>query len=332
MEVDSQYVTLLTREGEFLKAKNQQKQYEIGEEIDFFPIEEFPIHEGHSFFRLNKWRIAVASSLAILLVFLSFIPYYMDNRVYAYMTIDVNPSIELGVNHDLEVISVEALNQEGKEIVTHLDDWKKKNVEHVTKTIIQECKQDGYLTEGKTVLIATVMNKKSDETKQHLEQKMEKLTSRYQEKEIKIETISAKKEERQKAKTQGISTGQLLKVEHKLDKKSDEKFKSKNENKSMQKHDHKQKDNRQPKQNEHNKKAPSSNKQQKEYKQNHPQHHDGHKNAKKRDKQQERKQKKEHPNHGNGKNKDHKGHQNKHQDEKGHQSWSKDQHQQKAHP
>lgn len=231
MDVDSQYVTLLTKEGEFLKTRNQQKHYEIGEEIDFIPISEIMTRRSQSFFQLNKWRYMVAASLAIALVFVSFFPFYLDNRVYAYMSIDINPSLELGVNRDLEVVSIEALNEEGKEIVAQLEDWKKKNVEDVTKEIINKCDEDGYLKEGKSVLITTVMNKESKATKENLEQKIDKLTSNYEKKEIKIETVSTNKEIRKKAKTKGISTGQLLKIEHKLNPKLEKNPSQNNEKK-----------------------------------------------------------------------------------------------------
>lgn len=236
MEINAKYITLLTREGEFLKAKNQKQDYVLGEEISFFPSHEFSSNKSR-IFRINKFRFMVASSLAIMLIFLSFFPYYLNNRVYAYMSIDVNPSIELGVNRSLQVVSMEAYNVEGKEIVNDIEKWEKESIEDVTNSIIHEFEKEGYLKQGKSVLITTtVMNDDNVEEEKKLEKKIEQISTSYQKKDIIIEAVSTNKEQRKEANTKGISTGQLLKIENQLpDKKKENINKSelkKKENKS----------------------------------------------------------------------------------------------------
>lgn len=40
LSVNKRFVTLLTPEGEFLKTKRQEREYEVGEEITFSPIKQ----------------------------------------------------------------------------------------------------------------------------------------------------------------------------------------------------------------------------------------------------------------------------------------------------
>ena len=40
MEINKRFLTVLTPEGEFLRARNLKENYQIGQEIDFFPLEQ----------------------------------------------------------------------------------------------------------------------------------------------------------------------------------------------------------------------------------------------------------------------------------------------------
>lgn len=41
------------------------------------------------------------------------------------MTIDINPSVEMALNSDYEVIELTPLNDEGQKVVNDIDDWEK---------------------------------------------------------------------------------------------------------------------------------------------------------------------------------------------------------------
>ncbi len=118
MEMDDSYLTLLTPDGEFLRAHKQDIPYSVGEEIHFFPIMEQQrnklIDTYIGFLKLKS----VWMSMAVLLIFLgTVVPVYQSNRAYAYVSIDVNPSIELGLNKDMKVVELTGYNEEGKKIV-----------------------------------------------------------------------------------------------------------------------------------------------------------------------------------------------------------------------
>lgn len=112
MEVNRQFLTVLTPEGEFLRAQNQNHAYKIGQEINFIPY--ILEKRKNPFDLLLKRKMAFSAAVAILLFSIFFFPYYQSNQVYAYMSIDINPSLELAVNQDFEVLDIIPYNNDGK--------------------------------------------------------------------------------------------------------------------------------------------------------------------------------------------------------------------------
>jgi len=218
MEISHEYITMLTPEGEFIKARNHHNNYQIGEEIDFFPVSEQSSRlSKRQRFYLSKSKLAWISSCAVILLLLSFIPLAFQNKVYAYMSIDINPSFEIGLDHKLNVISIEALNDDGTTILNTIDDWKQQHVDVVTELILEKSRERGYLETGEEVIITTVINDNDEnELKQLLQKDLEDISSTYEQEEILITSIESNEETRSKAKNQGISTGKLLQLEKKI--------------------------------------------------------------------------------------------------------------------
>lgn len=65
------------------------------------------------------------------------------------MSIDVNPSIELGFNKNLKVIELIPYNEEGKKIIEELGDWKLKGIHEVADSILNTIKSKGYLKKSR---------------------------------------------------------------------------------------------------------------------------------------------------------------------------------------
>jgi Anti-sigma factor N-terminus len=218
MEVHDDYVTMLTPEGEFVRTPNQKGNYEIGEEIDFFPQRDYGhVKKKMVFFRLDQIKVAFVSVAALILLIISFLPYYSSNQVYAYMSIDINPSIELGVNRNLQVIKTKALNEEGKKILHNLQDWKKNKIDIVTKQIVELSQKYGYLQKGKEIIITTVVNdKEMPKVEKKLERKIKEIKETYEHNEIKVTAVESDMKTREAALKKGISTGTLLKLQGKV--------------------------------------------------------------------------------------------------------------------
>jgi hypothetical protein len=219
MEVDERFLTLLTPEGEFLRARKQKQDYLIGEEIDFFPLSENKKKKS-LFFNLTPGKALPAAACAIIIAAASFIPFNNSDDVYAYMSIDVNPSIELAVNNELEVIDLEAYNVEGKNILSEIKDWEHQEVSVVTTNIIEEIREQGFFENHDKVVISTVYDDKKElKIKQQLEADIAQIEEKIEKENLQLTVVKATKQERKAAHKQGISTGVYKEKHQKVEEK-----------------------------------------------------------------------------------------------------------------
>jgi hypothetical protein len=216
MEITEEYVTMLTPDGEFLRTRHEQRPYELGEEILFFPLRHDQREPSEIKRKRSLWRGAVISSVAAAVFLLFFIPYYLQQQVYAYMSIDINPSLELGVNRQLEVVEVKTFNEEAEKLMTEIEEWAGFPIHKVAVNILSASEKQGYLKTEKEVLITTVFTTgKKDYTHQLLTD-LQTVTENWEKKTYTIQTVKSSLEEREKAQKAGISTGAWLRKEEKV--------------------------------------------------------------------------------------------------------------------
>ncbi|WML38878.1 anti-sigma factor domain-containing protein [Neobacillus sp. OS1-2] len=209
MEVDDAFLTLLTPEGEFCRTKKQDYPYTIGEEIYFFPMESGNSTKT-SFSLRNAFKLkAVWIVMAVLLIGVgSLIPSFQNNTAYAYMSIDANPSIEIGVNKKMQVVELTGFNEDGKRIISDLPDWKKKDVSQLAKSILVKMKNAGFIRNNEPVIISTV---RAEQPKEKAEKAFKKNMSKIKEtvnnQQLDVKVLTGSQKEREKAQELGISTG-----------------------------------------------------------------------------------------------------------------------------
>jgi len=214
MEINERFLTLLTPDGEFLQAKKLERHYQIGQEIDFFPVEQEEVEKRSilSIFQGITAKLVFAAALVFMLVTASVIPFNGKNEVYAYMSIDINPSMELALNEEYQVIDINPYNEEAKQVVEKLSNWKKKDVHIITKQIIEEIEKQGYTEKNHEIVIATVfVEEKTKENDQRWQKEITQIQSNIRHENIEVEVVQGTKEEREKAKEKGITTGALKK-------------------------------------------------------------------------------------------------------------------------
>jgi hypothetical protein len=229
LELDEEFVTLLTPEGEFIQVK-KDGEYEIGEEIEA-QVMKRPIVRRRSF------RYVITSLVAAVVLLVTTLLHFPSNEVYAYMSIDINPSIEVGVDEQLKVLKLKAYNEEGKRIVSQLSHWKKKAFADITTEIIELSMQKGYLQEGGQVLITTVERKHRAASSRELSTELKKIQHSYQQKNIIVKTEESTMEVRNKAVKKGVTTGKLLQIEQKMKTVSPESTKAKKLEKQLEQND-----------------------------------------------------------------------------------------------
>lgn len=128
VEKNKKYVTLLTPDGQFLRTKYEQQDYEIGQEVTF-PNESRLERKRAGFFdllRLRPLNAGILSIAAIIVVIFTMMPSFSSQKAYAYMTIDINPSFELKLDHNYQVIGVTPLNKDAKQVLASMKDLEKK--------------------------------------------------------------------------------------------------------------------------------------------------------------------------------------------------------------
>jgi hypothetical protein len=209
LEINDLYLTLLTPEGEFLRARKLQQDYQVGEEIDFFPEMAAAKRKSFNLSFVNSFKArTIALAAAFMLVMAGLLPVYKSGQVYAYMSIDVNPSIEMAVSEELKVLQIKGYNPEGKDIIKEIADWKKKDAAVVAEMILDKIEEKGFFKEKNDVVIATVHNGKVNETvDRKLDQKISEIKKATQEENLVLKVMEATSEERDDARKKGLTPG-----------------------------------------------------------------------------------------------------------------------------
>lgn len=210
LEINERFLTLLTPEGEFLRARKFNSQYQIGQEIDFFPVVE---EEGKkpsflNYFQNLKGKVIFVAALILILTISSVFPFYGKNEVYAYMSIDINPSIELGVNEKFQVIEIVPYNEAGKKIIANINNWKKKDIQVLTNEILQEIKVQGYMKTSQEIVIATVYtNEGFQDQNKRWEEEIAEIKTVINDENLELKVVEGSKTDRDQAKEMGLTTG-----------------------------------------------------------------------------------------------------------------------------
>ncbi len=206
MDIKKHSVVVLTPNGEFITCKRKGDSCVIGEEISFEEQEQRASRFSIPYF-LKPASLLIACFLCALLFFYN----QPEEKVFAYVSVDINPSLEVSVTKDLRVIDLQACNDDGRRILKELKQWENKQLQEVIRTIIKQSQEDKYLTNDKQVMLTAVAKDKSLEPK--LEKAMKELKKEYELKHITVEYQSSTMQVREDARKAGIGTGVYIKQE-----------------------------------------------------------------------------------------------------------------------
>ncbi|PEF34147.1 anti-sigma factor domain-containing protein [Bacillus wiedmannii] len=207
MDIKKHSVVVLTPNGEFITCKRKGDSCMIGEEISFEEQEQRASRFSMPPF-LKPTIVIVAGFLCVLLFFYN----QPEEKVFAYVSVDINPSLEASVTKDLRVIDLRACNDDGRRILQEMKRWENKQLQDVIRTIIKLSQEDKYLTNDKKVMLTAVAKDKSLEP--HLEKVLQELKKEYEIKHITVEYQSSTMQVREDAKKAGVGTGVYIKQEN----------------------------------------------------------------------------------------------------------------------
>lgn len=140
-------VVVMTSRGEFIKVPFR-KHVCVGQEVSFVRKE-----------RLSPWQLGFVAALFLLLIgswpilTTRLIP--VVNTPAFIVTLDINPSVELQISEDHQVIEVEGLNQDGRDLLSKLK-IVGKDLPIAIALIGEQAKRDGYLKQGQNEVIVTI--------------------------------------------------------------------------------------------------------------------------------------------------------------------------------
>lgn len=203
LEKKDGYAVLVDKQGKFYKVKDKNDII-VGVE-----------YERSAFLRLNKGLVFKVSALMIAgtLGIFGYNAYAVPN---AYVSLDINPSVELATNSFGTVIDVNPLNEDGEKLSEGLT-LEGQKVEDALQTLIVEAKTEGYLDESLdnavAVTVSTDDEAKGEDILQSAEEavKSELENQNLENAEIIAQNINT--ERHKEAERLGISPGKMLLIE-----------------------------------------------------------------------------------------------------------------------
>ncbi|SFE00464.1 hypothetical protein SAMN05216238_10736 [Lentibacillus persicus] len=144
MEKHRNYMIVMQKDGTFQKAHPVEHAL-VGMEVSYQPLVERD--------RNNQKRNALIAAVACLLLVMA--PFYFttdNDKTYAYVNITINPNLELEIDNQLNVKSIEPLNEDAKSFLPMLTGYKGKQLETVIQQIITKSEKASLLKNGKNIL------------------------------------------------------------------------------------------------------------------------------------------------------------------------------------
>ncbi|HOA96937.1 AbfB domain-containing protein [Acetivibrio saccincola] len=192
----------------------------VGKEVEFTGKE--IIKKKHA---LVKLALSAACIILVIIGLMSFTGIIDINnilyspRVFAYISVDINPGFEMEIDYEGRVLNLVALDDDAGEILNNIE-FDKVNISKVIDNMINELKAKGEIG-GNTkdyILISSTLNWKMEENNSEIHEKRQRLDIIINEMKNDIENrykadvylLHADIEEREDAISKGISTGRYI--------------------------------------------------------------------------------------------------------------------------
>lgn len=242
-ETRSAYSIFLTSDGLFEKGIPLSSSVQIGEEVSFRPYQNVKQQQRKVSLKTLWASPTLAIVATLVLLFAVLLP--AQSNVSAYVQIDINPSIELGINNNGKVYLFKGLNDDGTEIKRDISFWKGKPLSWVLLQIVD--RTESRIEQTETIEITTIYQNEVDH--ESLEKVIETAvitsTSQVMEKKQAIKVVEATVSDWKAATSEGISVQKYqkkLKVKNKdIQQKIKDKVKAKTHIKETKKNQNKPK-------------------------------------------------------------------------------------------
>lgn len=157
---------------------------------------------------------SISLSIAALVAFLFFsglMPYTSKQAAAAYVSFDINPSLEVGVDEDMHVVEIDTFNNEAEHIIKKYQFSKDQSLtlQEFADQLIKAYEIEGYMDANQSMLITTVSDNLNDkETKKELDKALDSIVKKaVVQYPVAITVTESSEETREKAKQLGVSSG-----------------------------------------------------------------------------------------------------------------------------
>lgn len=212
MEINGNTLIVMQPNGIFNRIPRGTREVEIGEEVSF--SEEVLIKK-----RTFNWRLVSSLTAAVFLFVIlatGLINFLPGSQVVAYISMDINPSIEVGIDQKEVVLEATGLNQDGENLISSIT-YKGKTLQEVAREILEaadDAKGSLGKSEGDIIISSTLVGDKESLDDELLAKDLKESVNRYLEAEHKdqmngftVTAFSVPNELREEAAVKGISAG-----------------------------------------------------------------------------------------------------------------------------
>jgi hypothetical protein len=205
LELHKKQALIMTHEAGFMAIKRKPEMF-IGQQVDIGQPD---------LKKLNLNRHSYALGLASIAVFMSILLWVMtysgQNRLYAYVSIDINPSMEFAVNKEIRIISVKGLNKDGIVLLRGAD-FTNMPLDKALMMIVNKAEQNQYFhnRNGKYVFIAAAVKTESLKKPRLLAKSIQKVEQQLKKRDIHLQFIQTSLAQRRTALQNDLSTGRYI--------------------------------------------------------------------------------------------------------------------------
>jgi hypothetical protein len=200
MEVKKSYAIALNDEG-FMDKIISKQNMEVGQKVFYFEddIVKATTSKVH---RHNNFIKAFGSIAALFLLVFTFFNTMKYEQAYAVVSLDINPSIQIEADSNQQIIKVEGVNTDGKNI--DFSDIKDISLDDGIEKIKEKLIEKNYLDINKEVLVGYAFIENGDNSA-YVDNLKDAIQSTF--KTEKVTYVEGDKEGVDEAKTKGISLG-----------------------------------------------------------------------------------------------------------------------------
>ncbi len=213
MEVAGKSVIVLTPDGQFKRLRRYRGHCRVGEEIHF------PVSAPRLAWPSLRITSSLAAALLIGIIVFSTIGLFAGGQAaVAYVSIEINPGVELGIDIKKNVVEARGLDPDGILLLQSIE-YKNKPLSEVTAAIVGKADEQHYFDreEAAMVVTSTIVAQKPGLKEETLNQVVKQQTQKVlaekhgqgAESKVAITTLATPKEVRDQAKSEGLSTGGL---------------------------------------------------------------------------------------------------------------------------